>query len=160
MNKILNNITTELPEIEDHGQEMFGSQDQRTKFRDQKMKEPRQEHQRNTEAKENPSALKGRSMLTMESETTVHKRRRGSFRHDENKHGSSTRLSSPAQEPQPRSDGKHLRRESLSEAGVRLGRDIEDLANCTSVGNARTPRVILGILPCVRITKPNRVHIR
>ena len=95
-------------------------------------------------------------MLSMESETTVHKRRRGSFRHDENKHGSSTRLSSLAQEPQTRSDGKHLRRESLSEALVRLGREIEEVANGTSVGNARTPRVILGILPCVRITKPNR----
>ena len=46
--------------------------------------------------------------------------------------------------------GKSLRGQSP------LGRDIEDLANGTSVGNASTPRVIHGILPCVRITKPNR----
>ena len=49
--------------------------------------------------------------------------------------------------------GKLLR---LSEAGVRLVRDIEDRAKMTSQGNARTPPVIHGILPCVRITEPNR----
>ena len=43
-----------------------------------------------------------------------------------------------------------------SEVGVRLGRDYEDNAKTTSVGNARTPRVIPGILPCVRTTKQNR----
>ena len=52
--------------------------------------------------------------------------------------------------------GKILRQERLSEVGVRLGRDIEDCAKTTSVGNARTPRVILGTLPCVGITKPNQ----
>ena len=43
-----------------------------------------------------------------------------------------------------------------SEVGVRLGRDFEDRAKTTSVGNARTPRVIPGILSCVRTTKQNR----
>ena len=66
--------------------------------------------------------------------------------HDENKRGKSTRSSSLTPEPQTKNDGKILRKESLSEAGVRLGRDIEDRAKTTSVGNARTPRLIPGIL--------------
>ena len=89
----------------------------------------------------------------------MHKRRRGSFRHDENKRGSSTRLSSLAQELQTKCNGKHLRKEGLSEAGVRLGREIEDLANGTSVGNARTLRVILGILACV-LESQNRIGLQ
>ena len=52
--------------------------------------------------------------------------------------------------------GKLLRKEIFSEAGVRLVREIEDRAKMTSQGNARTPRLIHGILPCVRITAPNR----
>ena len=52
--------------------------------------------------------------------------------------------------------GTVLRKDGLSEAKVRLGRDMEGRAKTTSVGNAQTPRVIYGSLPCVRITKPNR----
>ena len=52
--------------------------------------------------------------------------------------------------------GKILRKDSLSEAGVRLGRDLEDRAKTTSVRHSRTFGVILGNLPCVRITEQNR----
>ena len=51
--------------------------------------------------------------------------------------------------------GKILRKKSLSEVGVRLGRDLEDPAKSTLAGNVRIPRVITGILPCVRNTKQN-----
>ena len=47
---------------------------------------------------------------------------------------------------------KTVRREDHSPASVRSGRDIEDRAKITWMEIARTPRVILGILPCVRIT--------
>ena len=63
---------------------------------------------------------------------------------------------SPTQNRRPKTVGKLLRKEIFSEAGVRLVREIEDRAKTTSVGNTRTPRVIHGILPCVRITEPNR----
>ena len=79
-----------------------------------------------------------------------------SFRHDENKCGKSTSSSRPAPEPPTKSDGKNLRKKRLSEVGVRLGRDLEDRAKTTLVGNVRTPRVTTGILPCVRSTKENR----
>ena len=52
--------------------------------------------------------------------------------------------------------GKTFEKDSLSEVGVRLGRDLEDRAKTASVGNARTSRVSFGILPCVRSTKLNR----
>ena len=67
-----------------------------------------------------------------------------------------TRSSLPAPEPQTKSDGKILRKDSLSEAGVRLGRGLEDRAKTASVGHSRTFGVILGILPSVRITEQNR----
>ena len=41
--------------------------------------------------------------------------------------------------------GNILRKERISEVGVRLGRAFEDRAKATSVGNARTPRVIPAI---------------
>ena len=52
--------------------------------------------------------------------------------------------------------GKSLRKEKLSEAGVRLGRDLEDRAKTTSVGSVRNHCVILGILPYAKGTKQNR----
>ena len=52
--------------------------------------------------------------------------------------------------------GKLLRKDIFSEAGVRLVREIEDRAKMTSQGIARTPRLIHGFLPCVRITELNR----
>ena len=52
--------------------------------------------------------------------------------------------------------GKNLRKARLSEAGIRPGRDIEGRARTTSVGIARTSRVILGIFPCDKITQQNR----
>ena len=45
--------------MEDHGEEMFGSENKRSKIRGEKTKELRQAHQRKTEAKGNLSALKG-----------------------------------------------------------------------------------------------------
>ena len=64
------------------------------------MKEPRQEHQRNTEAKENLSALKG------SKENAVKGKRRDSaprgnafsFRHDENRRGQAMQSSSLLQD--------------------------------------------------------------
>ena len=47
---------------------------------------------------------------------------------------------------------KTVRREDHSRASVRSGRGIEDRAKITWMEIARTPRVILGILPCVRVT--------
>ena len=49
--------------------------------------------------------------------------------------------------------GKLLRKESRPEATVRLEKGFEECANITLLETARTPRVNLGILPCVRITK-------
>ena len=60
------------------------------------------------------------------------------------------RPSSLAPKPQTQSDGKNLPKEKLLEAGVRLGRDLEDRAKTTSVESARTHCVIL------KITKRNR----
>ena len=51
---------------------------------------------------------------------------------------------SPAPEPQTKSDGK-----KSSEMSKTVQRQHQ-------VGNVRTPRVIAGILPCVRTTKKNR----
>ena len=48
-----------------------------------------------------------------------------------------------------------LQNGKLPEAVVLLGRDIEDRATTTSVGNALTPRVIRGILPYVKGTGPD-----
>ena len=64
-----------------------------------------------------------------------------SFRHDENKPGESW---------------KNHRKKSLSEVGVPLGRDLEERAKTTSVGESTNPRVITGIFPCVKITNQNR----
>ena len=55
--------------------------------------------------------------------------------------------------------GNIFERKASQEAGVRLGRDIEDLAKGTSLGNARTLRVILGILPCV-LESQNRIGLQ
>ena len=72
-----------------------------------------------------------------------------SFRHDENKRGKSPRSSLLFQNRRQSSMGKILRKESLLEARVRLGRDIEDRAKATSVGNARTPLVwFMAVLFC------------
>ena len=58
-----------------------------------------------------------------------------SFSDVENKRGKSTRSSSPAPESQTKSDGeKSLKGKSLSEAAVRLGRDLEDRGKTASVG--------------------------
>ena len=58
----------------------------------------------------------------MDSKRTAHK-------HDENKRGKSTRSSSPAKKNRRlKAVGKILRREKLSEARVRLGRDLVDRA--------------------------------
>ena len=92
----------------------------------------------------------------MESKMTVHKRNACSFRHDENKRGSHRSHPLLLQNFRRKATGKSLRKERLSEAGVRLRRNIEDRAKNASVGNARPIRVIHGIFPCIRITKPNR----
>ena len=103
------------------------------------MKEPRQEHQRKTKAKGNPSACKG------SQENAVNGRRKGvctrgdvcSFLHNENERGKVMRPSSLALKSQTQSDGKILREEKFSVAGVHLGRDLEDRAETTSVESAR-----------------------
>ena len=60
-----------------------------------------------------------------------------SFLHNEIKRGKVMRPSSLAPKSQTQSDGKILREEKFSVAGVRLGRDIEDRAKTTSVESAR-----------------------
>ena len=54
------------------------------------------------------------------------------------KRGEVMRPSSPAPEPQTQSDGENFRKEKLFEAGVRLGRDLEDCAK-TSVEKCTNP---------------------
>ena len=60
-----------------------------------------------------------------------------SFLHNENKRGKVMRPSSHVPKPQTHSDGKTLREEKFSVAGVRLGKDLEDRAKTTSVESAR-----------------------
>ena len=92
----------------------------------------------------------------MESRRTAHKRRRMLFPPRwEQTWNIDALILSPAPEPQRKAMGKLLK-ENFSEAGVRLVREIEDRAKMTSQGNARIPRLIHNILPCVRITEPNR----
>ena len=64
--------------------------------------------------------------------------------------------SSPAPKRRRKAKGRLLRREDHFEASVRLGRDIGDRARITLIQIARTHRVILGILLCVRTTKQNQ----
>ena len=64
------------------------------------------------------------------------------------------RPSSFAPKSQSHSDGKILREEKFSVAGVCLGRDLEDRAKTTSV--ECTKHVTFGVLPNVNITKHNR----
>ena len=68
-------FATELPEIEDHDEEMCRSEDQSPQFL-REVKESRQEHR--LKAKGNLTALKGSKerMLSVESRRTVHKGRR------------------------------------------------------------------------------------
>ena len=85
----------------------------------------------------------------MESKRTVHMRRRMQF-HPMTRTNVVNQGAHPLllQNRRLRALGKIIRKESLSEVGVRLGRDLVDGAKTTLVGNARTPRVILGILLC------------
>ena len=60
-----------------------------------------------------------------------------SFRHDENTRTKSRRSSCLAPDRRQEAMGKFFERKvCLSEVGVRLGRDLEDCAKTTSVGNA------------------------
>ena len=69
------------------------------------MKESRQEHRR--KAKGNLSALKGSKENAINAKGQCTKGDTCSFRHDENRRGKSTRPSTPAPEPQTKSDGKN-----------------------------------------------------
>ena len=60
-----------------------------------------------------------------------------SFLHNENKRGKVMRPSSLVPKSQTHSDGKILREEKFSVAGVHLARDLEDRAKTTSVESAR-----------------------
>ena len=101
------------------------------------MKEPRQEHQRNFEAKGNPSvckgsqenAIKGRGKECGQEQTLV-----VSFTM---RRGKVMRPSSLVPKPQTHSDGKIHLEEKFSVTGVRLGRDLEDRAKTTSLESAR-----------------------
>ena len=65
------------------------------------------------------------------------------------------RPSSPAPKPQTQSDGKLLRKGKSLRAPESVWKEIDDRAKTASVGNARNPHVIRGILPCVGIAKQN-----
>ena len=112
------------------------------------MKESKQEHQR--KAKGKLSALKG------SKESAVNRKQKDSAHEETHVVSPTTRTNVVNQGAHPlllqnrrlRALGKILRKESLSEVGVRHGRDLVDGAKTTLVGNARTPRVILGILLC------------
>ena len=118
-------------------------------------------------------------MPSMESKTTVHKRKRFcSFRHDENKRGKVTQLFPPAPRAQtqkkrwekfsachevssggrsskPGAQGFRSRRSPFfdKEAALLRERDLEDRAKTSSVEIVRIRHVIFGILPNVNIIK-------
>ena len=79
-----------------------------------------------------------------------------SFHHDETKRGKSTRSFSPSPKSQTNNEGtstskgKSLR--SVSPSGKRFQRRFKDYLN----DNSTNPRVIPGIVPCVRITNFNQ----
>ena len=106
------------------------------------IREPLQGHWRKANAEGIRSASKGsQGLLSMESQWEVQERRHSS---------------SPAPKRRRKAKGRLLRREDHFEASVRLGRDIGDRARITLIEIARTHRVILGILLCVRTTKQNQ----
>ena len=81
-----------------------------------------------------------------------------SLRHDESKSGKLTRSSCATPKSQTHNDGKSSST-GRPEAAVHLDKKFEDRAMITLVGFARTPRVIIGVLPCVRVTNLTRAAI-
>ena len=127
----------------------------------QKMQESRQEHQQKIKAMREPVSVgRNQSAINGMQQRTVNKRRR-SVRHDEKQTWKiNSQTLSGSRTADEKTTGKNRRKQSLPEAGIRQGRDIEDRTKTTSMEIARTPRVILCILLCLRITEIIVLQIR
>ena len=118
---------------------------------------------REAKAKGNRSVLKGSREIAISGKHKgkCMKRDACSFRHHDSKHRESTRSSSPTPKSQTNNEGEILRKGRPPRGSSPSGKTaLEVCARITSEETYTNPhRVILGILPCARITRA-RVQVR